>query len=59
MKTIPQTIRDMPSSVRFLGLVALLQLVLWTVVPDLLFSVLPLDTLEAIAWGSGFSLGNA
>jgi 4-amino-4-deoxy-L-arabinose transferase-like glycosyltransferase len=59
MKTIPQTIRDMPSAVRFLGVVLLLQLALWTLVPDLLFKVLPLDSLEAVAWGSGFSLGNA
>ena len=45
--------------VRFLGVVMLLQLVLWTLVPSLLFNVLPLDSLEAAAWGSGFSLGNA
>ncbi len=59
MKTISQAVRDMPPMVRFLGVVVLLQLVLWTLVPSLLYTVLPLDTLEAIAWGSGFSLGNA
>ena len=59
MKPIPQTVRDMPPVVRFLGVVMLLQLVLWTLVPSLLYSVLPLDVLETIAWGSGFSLGNA
>ena len=59
MKPFPQIVRDMPPAMRFLGVVMLLQLVLWTLLPDLLFSVLPLDTLEAIAWGSGFSLGNA
>ena len=59
MKTIPQMIRDMPPAVRFLCAVALLQLVLWTLVPSLLFKILPLDSLEAAAWGSGFSLGNA
>ena len=59
MKPFPQIVRDMPPAMRFLGVVMLLQLVLWTIVPDLLFSILPLDTLEAIAWGSGFSLGNA
>ena len=59
MKTIPQTVRDMPPVVRFLGVVILCQLVLWTLVPSLLYSILPLDSLEAAAWGSGFSLGNA
>ena len=59
MKTIPQIVRDMPSAVRFLGIILLLQLVLWTLVPSLLYNVLPLDSLEAVAWGSGFSLGNA
>ena len=59
MKTIPQIIRDTPLMVRFLGVVVLLQLVLWTLVPGLLFNILPLDSLEAAAWGSGFSLGNA
>ena len=59
MKTIPQTIRDTPPAVRFLCAVVLLQLVLWTLVPGVLFKILPLDTLEATAWGSGFSLGNA
>ena len=59
MKTIPQTLHDMPPVVRFLGIIILLQLVLWTLVPSLLYSILPLDSLEAVAWGSGFSLGNA
>ena len=59
MKTIPQTVRDMPPMVRFLGIIAVLHLVLWTLVPGVLYTVLPLDSLEAIAWGSGFSLGNA
>lgn len=59
MKTIPQTVRDMPPVVRFLGVVIVCQLVLWTLVPSLLYTVLPLDSLEAAAWGSGFSLGNA
>ncbi len=59
MKTLPQTVRDMPPMVRFLGVIVLLQLVLWTLVPSVLYSILPLDSLEAIAWGSGFSLGNA
>ena len=59
MKTIPQIIREAPSVVRFLAVVVLLQLVLWTLVPSVLYTVLPLDTLEAVAWGSGFSLGNA
>ena len=59
MKTIPQAFRDMPPVVRFLGLIALLHLVLWTLVPSVLYTVLPLDSLEAAAWGSGFSLGNA
>ena len=54
MRPFPQIVRDMPPAMRFLGVVMLLQLVLWTIVPDLLFSILPLDTLEAIAWGSGF-----
>jgi len=59
MKTIPQTVRDMPPLVRFLGVIAVLHLVLWTLVPSVLYTVLPLDSLEAAAWGSGFSLGNA
>ena len=59
MKTIPQTVHDMPPMVRFLGVVVLLQLVLWTLAPSLLYTILPLDSLEAVAWGSGFSLGNA
>jgi 4-amino-4-deoxy-L-arabinose transferase-like glycosyltransferase len=59
MKTIPQTIREMPPSMRFLGIILLLQLVLWTLIPSLMYSILPLDTLEAVTWGSGFSLGNA
>ena len=59
MKPFQHIVHDAPPAVRFLGIVLLLQLVLWTVLPDLLFSVLPLDTLEAIAWGSGFTLGNA
>jgi len=59
MKSFQHIIHDAPSAVRFLGTVLLLQLVFWTILPDLIFSVLPLDTLEAIAWGSGFSLGNA
>ncbi len=45
--------------VRFLDIMLLLQLVLWTLVPSILYTVLPLDSLEAAAWGSGFSLGNA
>ena len=59
MKTITQIVRDMPPMVRFLGVIVLLQLVLWTLIPRLLYSILPLDALEAAAWGSGFSLGNA
>lgn len=59
MKSIPSRIRELPPIVRFLGIVLLLQLVLWTLVPALLYTVLPLDSLEAVAWGSGFSLGNA
>lgn len=59
MKTIPQTIREMTPSLRFLGVILLLQIVLWTLVPSLLYSILPLDALEAVTWGSGFSLGNA
>ncbi len=59
MKTILQTVREMPPMVHFLGVVVLLQLVLWTLVPSLLYTILPLDSLEAVAWGSGFSLGNA
>ena len=55
-----QTIyRDTPPLMRFLGFVLLLHLTLWTLVPDLMYSILPLDSLEAVAWGSGFSLGNA
>ena len=49
----------MPPMVRFLAVVVLLQLVLWTLVPSLLYTVLPLDSLEAVAWGSGYSLDNA
>ena len=49
----------MPPVVRFLGVVIVCQLVLWTLVPSLLYTVLPLDSLDAAAWGSGFSLGNA
>ena len=45
--------------VRFLVIMMLLQLVLWTLVPCLLYTTLPLDSLEAVAWGSGVSLGNA
>ena len=45
--------------VRFLSVIVLLQLVLWTLAPSLLYTILPLDSLEAVAWGSGFSLGNA
>ena len=59
MKSIPQTVRDMPPMVRFLGIIIVCQLVLWTLVPSLLYTILPLDSLEAVAWGSGFSLGNA
>jgi len=55
-----QTIyRDAPPLMRFLGIVLLLHLTLLTLAPDLLYSILPLDSLEAVAWGSGFSLGNA
>ena len=59
MKSIPLTIRELPPNVRLLGIILLLQLVLWTLVPSLLYTVLPLDSLEAVTWGSGFSLGNA
>ncbi len=59
MKTISQTVREMPPMVRFLSIIVLLQLVLWTLVPSVLYTILPLDSLEAVAWGSGFSLGNA
>ena len=59
MKSLPPKIREQPPTVRFLGAVMLLHLALWTILPDLLYSVLPLDSLEAVAWGSGFSLGNA
>ena len=55
-----QTIyRDAPPLMRFLGIVLLLHLSLLTLAPDLMYSILPLDSLEAVAWGSGFSLGNA
>ena len=59
MKSFQLKIQEQPPAVRFLGMILLLHLVLWTLVPDLLYSVLPLDSLEAVAWGSGFSLGNA
>ena len=59
MKVLPLKIREQTPLVRLLGAILLLHLVLWTLIPDLLYSVLPLDSLEAIAWGSGFSLGNA
>lgn len=59
MKLLPLKIREQPPVVRFLGAIMLLHLVLWTLVPDLLYSILPLDSLEAVAWGGGFSLGNA
>jgi 4-amino-4-deoxy-L-arabinose transferase-like glycosyltransferase len=59
MKSSPLKIQEQPLLVRLLGAILLLHLVLWTLVPDLLYSVLPLDSLEAVAWGSGFSLGNA
>ena len=45
--------------VRFLWAVLLAQMLVWTLIPDALYSVLPLDSLEALAWGGGFSLGNA
>ena len=59
MKFLLLKIKEQPLLVRLLGAILLLHLVLWTLVPDLLYSVLPLDSLEAVAWGSGFSLGNA
>ena len=59
MKSLPLKFREQPPVVRLLGVILLLHLVLWTLIPDLLYSVLPLDSLEAVAWGSGFSLGNA
>ena len=59
MKSFPLKIQEQPPVVRFLGVILLLHLVLWTLVPDLLYAALPLDSLEAAAWGSGFSLGNA
>ena len=59
MKSFALKIRELPPTVRFLGIILLLQLVLWTLVPTLLYTVLPLDSLEAVTWGSGFSLGNA
>ena len=59
MKSLLLKFREQPLLVRLLGTILLLHLVLWTLVPDLLYSVLPLDSLEAVAWGSGFSLGNA
>lgn len=59
MTLLPLRIRELPPTVRFLGVVLLLQLVLWTIVPSLLYKLLPLDSLEAVAWGSGFTLGNA
>ena len=59
MKSLLLKIREQPPIVRFLGVIMLLHLVFWTLIPDLYYSVLPLDSLEAVAWGSGFSLGNA
>ena len=59
MNSLLLKFREQPLLIRLLGAILLLHLVLWTLVPDLLYSVLPLDSLEAVAWGSGFSLGNA
>ena len=59
MKSLLLKIRRQPPVVRCLGVVMLLHLILWTLIPALYYSVLPLDSLEAVAWGSGFSLGNA
>ena len=59
MKPLLLKIRKKPPIVQFLCLIMLLHLVFWTLIPALYYSVLPLDSLEAIAWGSGFSLGNA
>ena len=59
MKSLLLKFREQPPIVRLLGIIMLLHLVLWTLIPDLLYTALPLDSLEATAWGSGFSLGNA
>lgn len=59
MNSLPLKIQEQPPIVRLLGAILLLHLVLWTLIPDLLYAALPLDSLEAAAWGSGFSLGNA
>ena len=59
MDRFARMIQEAPGVVRFLGAILLAQLIVWTLVPDLLYSILPLDALEALAWGSGFSLGNA
>ena len=59
MKSLQLKLREQPPIVRFLGVIMLLHLVFWTLIPDLYYTVLPLDSLEAVAWGSGFSLGNA
>ena len=43
MKSFPLKIQEQPPAVRLLGAILLLHLVLWTLIPDLLYSVLPLD----------------
>jgi len=59
MNRFSQAFRDAPVLLRFLCVVLLAQAIVWTLIPSVLYSILPLDSLEAVAWGGGFSLGNA
>lgn len=47
------------TSPRVLGLVLLAHLLLWTAVPALVNPQLPMDTVEALAWGREWQLGYA
>ena len=45
------------STIKYFHLFLILHLVLWTIVPTLSNQNLPLDTIEALAWGSNLDWG--
>ena len=44
-------------NIKFILYFSILHLVLWTVVPSVVNQNLPLDTIEALAWGSNLDWG--
>ena len=45
------------STIKYFHLFLILHLILWTIVPTLSNQNLPLDTIEALAWGSNLDWG--